>query len=607
MAGAASNLGLWCWRLLPANPILVRVVCGKSKRSRHLWLRFAYLGVLLFVVMVALIPLVSSTGNSLSDLAKMASRTFMWASITQLALMCVLAPVFTADAITQERDAQTYNILLTTPLSNGQIVLGSLLSRLFFVITLLLSGLPIFFITMIYGGVTSSHIVQSFAIAGATALFTGSLAIAISMIRVGTRRTIFSFYLLIGVYLLAVYALGMWTATWVPEAPANVAGQRLSWLAAFHPFLSLDVALNRVQAPDVGLVAGYGRLGRYFVAYPHSTYVVLSTVASVVLILVSLLFVRRGAKEGEATLLSAVQARLSRRVPGERHRAPRGVWRNPVAWREAATRASALNRGLLTYLLVGGGVVAALALLVYYGKGSLTAAEAQGRLHVIVVIEFAMILLIATNTAATAMTKEREANTIDLLLCTPLTSKYIVWGKLRGLVSFAVPLICVPVFSLVLFGVFDLFRGRQVPAVYIESSLELGVLMVIYTAFACMVGMDRSLKTKKTVQAVMVSAGLLVVICLASWAVWHEIISQAGAVGALLGPFTPFTAVQTITHPLDLFGDRTKELAKSAVAVRVLGLVGTAMATGLVTAIVAGMYRSMVRNFDMIMRRQSAR
>ena len=52
-----------------------------------------------------------------------------------------------------------------TPLTNAQIVLGSLFSRLYYVVALLLSGAPVFAITLLYGGVTASSIVLSFAIA----------------------------------------------------------------------------------------------------------------------------------------------------------------------------------------------------------------------------------------------------------------------------------------------------------------------------------------------------------------------------------------------------------------------------------------------------------
>src|SRR5436309_14005968 len=87
-------------------------------------------------------------------------------------------PIFTAGAITQEKDSQTYDILLATPLTNGQIVLGSLLSRLFFVVALLVSGIPIFSITQIFGGVAIRSIILSFAIAAAAAFGTASIAMA---------------------------------------------------------------------------------------------------------------------------------------------------------------------------------------------------------------------------------------------------------------------------------------------------------------------------------------------------------------------------------------------------------------------------------------------
>src|SRR4029453_10872989 len=128
------------------------------------------------------------SGASLNDLAKMSDQIFRNMSYFQLWLVALLAPIFTAGAITQEKDSQTYDILLSTPLTNGQIVLGSLLSRLFFVIALLVSGIPIFSITQIFGGVAIRSIILSFAIAAATAFVTASIAMAIATSKAGTRR-----------------------------------------------------------------------------------------------------------------------------------------------------------------------------------------------------------------------------------------------------------------------------------------------------------------------------------------------------------------------------------------------------------------------------------
>src|SRR5687768_1454899 len=198
----------YLWRLLPANPILLRVVETGGKRKRDLIIRCAYLGLLVFFVIVLLMSSGGGGGgSSLDELAQTSGMIFQRMSYLQLALVALLAPIFTAGAITQEKDSQTYDILLSTPLNNGQIVLGSLCSRLFFIIALLISGIPIFSITKIFGGVAIGDIVTSFFIAAATACVCGALATAIATFKVGTRRTIFSFYMLVVIYLVGVYLL----------------------------------------------------------------------------------------------------------------------------------------------------------------------------------------------------------------------------------------------------------------------------------------------------------------------------------------------------------------------------------------------------------------
>src|SRR5687767_14117794 len=190
------GVGEYVWRLIPANPILLRVVESGGRRTRDALIRCGYLGLLIGLVVVLLMSSGESLGSGdLTALAKTSSQLFQGMSYLQLFLVALLAPIFTAGAITQEKDSQTYDILLATPLTNGQIVLGSLLSRLFFVIALLVSGIPIFSITQIFGGVSINSIARSFGIAAATAFVTGALAMAIATFKVGTRRTIFSFYL----------------------------------------------------------------------------------------------------------------------------------------------------------------------------------------------------------------------------------------------------------------------------------------------------------------------------------------------------------------------------------------------------------------------------
>ena len=604
MSGVFRQLWLWFWHLLPANPILVRVVQGASRRPRHLWLRVGYLGALLIVVLFSLVVSMRGHSASLAELAKGASQTFKWASMTQLALMCFLAPVFTAGAITQERDAQTFNILLSTPLTAAQIVFGSLMSRLYFVIMLLLAGLPIFLITMAYGGVTTSQILESFALSGSTAILTGALAIHVAMIRVGTRGTIFSFYLLIGLYLLSVFLLGQWSATWVEASPANLGGMKMSWLTPLHPFLALDVALNRVHPPPYSRLADHSRLIRYALAYPSTVYVAWTMILAFVLTVLSMFFVRRSATIGEATFFSTLFERLHRHIRGGRTRAPRSVWANPVAWREARTRSSG-GGTLLRWSLITGGLAGAMILFFGYLNGNLTAGEVRVWLAGLIIIQFAIALIIATNTAATSMTKERESKTMDLLLTTPVTSRYILWGKLRGLVSLAIPLLTGPVVVLLLFALFGPSKEGSPPAVWVETALELGVLTVMYTACACVIGLRISLVSKKNVNAVMYSVGLMILLCGVSWVIGSGLVKASqGEFGAFLAPMTPFTSIWYLVNPAALF-DSPREFAQSAAAARAGVLVGTVVATCGYAFVVWSIYRGLVSNFDMIVRKQS--
>src|SRR5688572_28262494 len=114
MLGIADYL----WRLIPANPILLRVVESGGKRRRDLIIRCCYLGLLIGVVLFMLLRTGEQVGSgSLNDLAKASAQIFQGMSYVQLGLVALLAPIFTAGAITQEKDSQTYDILLSTPLT----------------------------------------------------------------------------------------------------------------------------------------------------------------------------------------------------------------------------------------------------------------------------------------------------------------------------------------------------------------------------------------------------------------------------------------------------------------------------------------------------------
>ncbi len=611
--GILRDIAVWAWRLWPGNPILVRVVAIGGKRTQHLWVRVIYL-LVLFAVLVLMGTGLLGGGReaSLAELAKRSTQTFFSVSLVQLFLMSFIAPIFCAGAITQERDSNTFHILLTTPLSNGQIVFGTLFSRLYFVWVLLLSGLPIFCITMIYGGVTTAEIFQSFGLAACTGLVTGAVAIMIGFLRIGTRRTIFAFFAGVAVYLLAIAAVAFSRYGRLPEAVPGALGWQMSWLAPLHPFLALFVVTGQTPAPALEDLRHYGWPWWWLLAHPEYGYMLLTGLASLAMIVISMLFVRAGARQGEANVLTHVRAAFVRRNTGERRRRPRRVWKNPIAWREAVTRGSAGGRSLLRWIFIVGGALAGLLLLIghYSDWGPLRANDpttTRQWLTVLLWIELAVILLVVTNTAATTLTREKETQTIELLLSTPLTSRYIVAGMLRGLVSFAVPLIAVPTSALVLFVLAGLLGAGRQPAVLApEAAVLAPLLLVAYAALAAMIGLQFSLVSKKTAPAVMISTVVVMGVAGLLFACGAAMMSIGPIAAAVVLPFTPFPALQALADSPGTFDPDGTAGATVLESARLTVLFFSLVSAVAYLAITYSIYRGMVQGFDMTVRRQSA-
>ena len=133
----------WLLRLGPLNPIAVRLVQNGSRRTRHLYIRSIYLGVIVAALLWLMLTQGGAGELSYRELAQAGSSSFAFVAYIQMLLICVLAPVFMAGAIAQEANPRTWEVMLTTPLSPSEIVLGNLIGRLFFVLALLFASLPI--------------------------------------------------------------------------------------------------------------------------------------------------------------------------------------------------------------------------------------------------------------------------------------------------------------------------------------------------------------------------------------------------------------------------------------------------------------------------------
>ena len=140
-----------------------------------------------------------------------------------------------------------------------------------------------------------------------------------------------------------------------------------------------------------------------------------------------------------------------------------------------------------------------------------------------------------------------------------------------------------------------------------EAILIMPSTLVIVVAFASIVGMQLSLRCRKTVMAVMGSVGIVVGICaLLGWCGLQILDTRSGdnLFGLMVGSFSPFTVLTLLIDPYH-FAERQFGDESSIAAARGVIFVFAWAATAAYAAAVWAMYKSMVRNFDMTIRKQS--
>lgn len=613
----------WFWYLIPANPIVTRVVQGGSRRARHLWVRMVYLGVLVLLVLIGLLSRGGLASNvNITDLAKAGTQVFALISRGQVILICLLAPIFFAGAINQQRAGETFDILLTTPLTNLQIVLGMMMSRLFFVLALLVSGLPLFAVLLIFGGVPIGSVFVAFATAGFTALTVGSIAVTLSVMRTGGRKAVFVFVISVAGALLASYMLDVFLLRRITPIPNSS-----TWMTPLHPLLVLEASMNTAnyKPPSAELLGDYPPLVRFYLSRPFASYCLLSLLVSALMMTWSAVQVRRIGAGGVPWWKRLL--RLS--TPGERRRPPRHVWNNPVAWREASTRGSRGAAFIARYLFAGGGVLlgALLILLHHLGKlpplkdvSGVTMSPSQVfhvMLFTLLTVELAIIVMVAVFMSAGAVSREREDGTLDLMLTTPITPRFYIWGKLRGLVSFLTVMLAVPVLTMLMASAYtiagqqfgwaganaqSIVRASHVrhELVIAEAPVLLALTLVPFVALCVMIGMNWSLKAKGVLGAVIPSVSVIGVLALVLGFCGWMMSSEVPYVGPAINAFSPVGNLAMIVNPWE----RVSGFTETAVA-RAWLLIAALIAGGGYSLIVYTMLLGMVRGFDQTVRRLS--
>ena len=171
-----------------ANPLAAKELRSRMRGPRPFVVATLYL-VPLGVVAVALYMLAAgaTTANVAAGIP-IGKLYFAAVSGLELGLICLLAPAFTADLVSGERERRTLDLLLVTPLTRWQIVVGKLVAALGSLLVLIVLALPLQAIAILLGGVGPEELGVAFLILGLTTVTYGCVGLYWSA-RLRTTRT----------------------------------------------------------------------------------------------------------------------------------------------------------------------------------------------------------------------------------------------------------------------------------------------------------------------------------------------------------------------------------------------------------------------------------
>jgi len=192
---------------------------------------------------------VSSSGTALS--ANIGHGIFSGLLVVETLLVLVLAPAFTSGAISMEREKQTIDMLVTTPLSTLGMIIGKLLSALTYVFLLIIASIPLASLVFVFGGVGPEDLVRGYVMLFALAFGMGAIGLFISALVKRTQTSTVVTYVV--VLVLAIGSVGVHQFLTVVTRPdsnrlvvsqGHQAPEALLWLNPFVANLDLICTTN---------------------------------------------------------------------------------------------------------------------------------------------------------------------------------------------------------------------------------------------------------------------------------------------------------------------------------------------------------------------------
>ena len=515
------------------GPVFFFDLVRSTRRSNFALLRGVYLLAILVLLFLIYANTVDTGSTSiwqilwkpvkvpLAEVARFGQSFFYVLVSGQFIAVVLLTPICAASAITEEKERRTLEYMLATELYDREIIFGKLASRLAYLILFVLTGLPVLSFLQFFGGVDPNLVVSAFIMTLMTMLSLTGISIVISVVSRRSRTAVFLTYVVVAGYFLLSSCCCAVPVPWLTLGNAFVAVSKLfvssrsddildglplmvfeySFCHLFMAGICFQIATSRLRSRATP------PLGRSLVEY-DSAWVRSAPDGNDAGTIRSASLAEVGMAETDSATEYIKRKRSARATDPSLWR----VWNWPILWKELyaepmfppGSAGKALLWAFWFLVALQGAYLLLLSFTVAAATGDLGTFTNGLARYAGAALSSAMFIGIVIRAAST-LTSERDRQTLDSLLTTPLDTKRILFEKWLGSV------LCIRKLWFALLPIWGL--GLFLNGVHPLAFAMLLVAWCAYAGVAAGIGMLFSLTSRNSLRAVIGGLLTFVVIC----------------------------------------------------------------------------------------------
>jgi ABC-type transport system involved in multi-copper enzyme maturation permease subunit len=443
------------------GPVFWYDTIRSARRGRYFLMRWLYaIGLLLLLLWVhsiwslqnRFINNADPNWNEFKALAQLAEQYFFAFALVQFVAVVLLTPAYVGGAIAEEKERKTLEFLLATDLQNSEIVFGKLAARVGNLALFLLTGLPVLSLMQFFGGIDPGFLLVSFAATAMTAASLAGLAILNSTMRrrardaiVLTYFAVFGYAALTGLSVFLKFTLIHFGKVYrlLPAFSFTLAGHTFDFggLDTTDLFDAFNVGNPIFGMINVGQAFGARVIGYEEVMLDElRKYATWHGLVTAICLTWAVLRLRGVAlAQGSTSKRAKRGRRIVRRAP---------VGQRPMLWKEVLVEGNPRFGGFgyaFLMLLVAASFVPVGVIFynlaydhnnqwigLYGGKWDEFGKDVNVWLRIVNGIVGSLMLLAVAVRGASAVSSERDRDTLTSLLTTPISTGEIVWAKWLG-------------------------------------------------------------------------------------------------------------------------------------------------------------------------------